>query len=124
MRLSGIETVLVVDDDPVILELIADILTPLGFTIHVASNCSDALEFASLPDKSIDMLLTDVVMPDMLGHELVDKFKVKCPQAKVLFMSGLLRPSSAYNEEDPEKSFFIQKPFTPDQLLYKMKKMM
>ena len=120
MGLAGVETVLVVDDDPVILDMISEMLTPLGIKTHVAVNCTDALDVAAQTQK-IDMLLTDVVMPDMLGQDLALRFKDKCPDAKILFMSGLLCPSSAQNDANPDENLFIQKPFTADDLILKLK---
>ncbi len=63
MRLSGSETILAVDDDPAMLELVGEVLTPLGYNVLFAATGEEALQMSEIGSGKIDLLLTDVVLP-------------------------------------------------------------
>ncbi|KPJ99710.1 MAG: hypothetical protein AMJ60_04135 [Desulfobacterales bacterium SG8_35] len=124
MRLSGSETVLAVDDDPVMLDLLQEVLKPLGYKILSAASAEEALEMAASHQEKIDLLLTDVVLPGIKGQELATQLLNICPEANVLFMSGYLCPSMAHSNSEQGFDAFIQKPFTPNALLRKIRKLL
>lgn len=83
----GSETLLIVDDEPLVLDLVSDTMKSLGYTVLKAENGAAAMEiFSSNP--GIKLLLTDIVMPGMNGKELADKLLERKPELKVAFMSG------------------------------------
>ena len=124
MRLSGSETVLAVDDDPLMLELVEELLTPLGYKVLSAASGEEALEMAASRQEKIDLLLTDVVLPGIMGQDLAKQLLVNSPDVNVLFMSGYLCPSMAHSDSEQRFEAFIQKPFTPNSLLRKMRKIL
>jgi CheY-like chemotaxis protein len=81
-------TILVVDDEPDILELIGSILADSGYAVVTARSAERAIQAFEKMPASPDLLLTDVVMPGMSGPMLVDNLLAKDPALKVLFMSG------------------------------------
>jgi nitrogen-specific signal transduction histidine kinase len=118
---SGTETILLAEDATAVRVAARQILERLGYTVLEAANGADALSAARA---AIDLLLTDVVMPEMSGRELVDRFAKLRPSTKVLFMSGytddaivrhgVLRPGTAY----------LQKPFSADTLGRKVREVL
>ena len=113
MRLRGSETILIVDDDPGILDLLEELLIPLGYKVFTASSGEEALEMSALHPDNIDLLLTDVVLPGIKGQELAQQVLRSYPDVNVLFMSGLLCPSMAHNNAGQQFEAFIRKPFSP-----------
>lgn len=112
---TGSETILVVEDDESVRELMTTGLSMLGYNIHSACNGNDALSILDAHDKEIGLLVTDVVMPGMSGGELVEKTKSRFPDIKVICLSG-------YNNDEVVKRGVIQgdvrllkKPFTIDE---------
>ena len=124
MRLSGSETVLAVDADPMILDLVEETLTPLGYKVLSAASGEEALEMLSAQQEKIDLLLTDVVLPGIKGQDLARELLVSCPEVRILFMSGYLCPSMAHSASDHGFEAFIQKPFALNSLLRKMRKLL
>ncbi|MBW2472348.1 MAG: response regulator [Deltaproteobacteria bacterium] len=124
MRLSGSETILAVDDDPTMLELVAEVLNPLGYKVILANSGEEALEIAASHQNKIDLLLTDVMLPGMKGQELAKQMIATCPEVSVLFMSGYLCPSMARSDREKGFEAFLQKPFTPSSMLRKMRKLL
>jgi CheY-like chemotaxis protein len=124
MRLSGTETILAVDDDPAMLELVGEVLTPLGYNVLFAATGEEALQLAETRPEKIDLLLTDVVLPGIQGQELAEKILSSTPYVSVLFMSGYLCPSMAYDESQKKVEAFVQKPFAPNTLVRKMRKLL
>ena len=124
MRLSGTETILAVDDDPAMLELVGEVLTPLGYNVLFAATGEEALQVAQAGASRIDLLLTDVVLPGIKGQELAEKILASNPHISVLFMSGYLCPSMAHNESQKKVEAFVQKPFAPNTLVRKMRKLL
>ncbi len=112
---TGSETILVVEDDASVRELMTTGLSMLGYNIHSACNGHDALEILSQHQQDIGLLVTDVVMPGMSGGELVEATRQKYPDIKVVCLSG-------YNNDEVVKRGVIQgdvrllrKPFTIDE---------
>jgi CheY-like chemotaxis protein len=105
------QTVLVVDDQEVVRDVIRLTLERAGFTVLEASSPKAALDLVRA-DRPIDLLVTDVVMPEMDAFELADRVACEAPGVRVLFTSG-------YTDAGAEGPF-IQKPFTPAQLVEKI----
>ena len=110
-------TILAVEDEPALRDVLNRILVSAGHEVMVASDGPAALTLAAGYDGPIDVLLTDVVMPHMLGKDLADRFTAARPGARVLFMSGYARPVLASQGTlDPDVTL-VEKPFTKSQLL-------
>ena len=124
MRLSGSETVLAVDDDPTMIDLLEEVLKPLGYNVLSAASGEEALEMADKNQNDIDLLLTDVVLPGIKGQDLAKQLLHRCPDVNVLFMSGYLCPSMAHSDSEQGFEAFIQKPFSPNALLRKIRKLL
>ena len=109
----GDETLLVVDDDRSILNLIIDTLQPLGYTIIDATCAEEVLEFLERSDTKFDLLLTDMVMTGMNGLNLAKAVKEKYPETKIIFMSGYTSDMVANQGVLQAGEIFIQKPLSP-----------
>ena len=118
---AGIETILVVEDEESLLEIAKESLESFGYTVLTASSGPDALKLVSANEGTIDLMLTDVVMPGMSGRELADTLKQKLPELKVIFMSGYTDDSVVRHGVNHEKVAFLQKPFAPFDLLKKVR---
>ncbi len=111
---GGHETILVVDDEPVIRALVVDTLAPLGYRIFGAASGAEALELLEKPQVEIDLLLSDIIMPRMHGAELARRVKEIYPGIKVIFITGYL-DSSVRKGMDPEATV-LMKPLSPSRL--------
>ena len=112
-------TVLVVDDEPVIRNILMSALTMAGLSAHVAEDGRDGLESFLKHQAEICIVVSDVVMPNMGGLEMVDRILEIAPGMKILMMSGY---SSAELDVKAKQRFpFIRKPFLPRDLLQKIR---
>jgi two-component system, cell cycle sensor histidine kinase and response regulator CckA len=110
-------TVLAVEDEPALRGVLHRILAGAGHEVLIAADGPAALALATEHPGRIDVLLTDVVMPHMLGKDLAERFLARCPGAGVLFMSGYARPTLASQGTlDPDVPL-VEKPFSKNQLL-------
>ena len=111
----GCETVLLAEDEQLVRQLVAETLERLGYSVLAAANGVEALEQLDAHDGSVDLLLTDVVMPGMRGTELARRFSELHPGVGVVLMS------SHVDDEDVSEHLafgtFLGKPFSGDQLL-------
>ena len=116
----GTETVLLVEDAPMIRRLAREIMTRAGYTVIEAGDGDQAAQLAArLP--RIDVLLTDVVMPRLNGIELAEQLKTTSRDLRVLFMSGYTDTAIVRNGLLSDSATFLQKPFTPEELLRKLR---
>jgi CheY-like chemotaxis protein len=114
---GGKETILVVEDEGPVRELVCNLLEGYGYTVMPAESGSKALQLWQQSNGRIDLVLTDLVMPDrMSGRELAERFWADRPGLKVIFTSG-------YSEDVIGRDFvvrpgsnFLQKPYQPDKL--------
>lgn len=114
-------TILLVDDDPPIRQLVRRALEERGFVLLEARNGEEALQLAGERRSPIDLLMTDIVLPHMDGFTLSRRFAVLHPDTKVLFMSGYAGDSVAVRVGLKESGqHFLLKPFTKDQLNQKI----
>jgi PAS domain S-box-containing protein len=118
---GGEETLLVVDDDPMVRKLVVDTLRPLGYGLLEASGGEDALGVSRKLSREIDLLLTDVIMTGMNGRELAEKLKENRPDTRILYMSGYTDEIIAHYGVLDEGIAFIQKPLTPTSLAQKVR---
>jgi len=121
---QGTETVLVVEDNDAVRELARDILEIEGYTVLEASHGSGALQICERQEEPIDLLITDVVMPEMSGRQLVAQLSHKCADVKVLYMSGYTDNAIVHHGVLDADTNFIQKPFTPDALARKVREVL
>lgn len=118
------ETILLVEDDPVILDLYAVILRQLGYQVLMAKTPALALQVASQHDGAIALLLTDVIMPGMNGRQLSQHLLALHPQMQVLFISGYTADAIAHHGVLDEGLHFLQKPFSRTDLSWKLREML
>ena len=117
-------TVLLVDDEAAIREFAGFVLRDLGYTVHEAGNGVEALALAKQqPPGSLDLLLTDVVMPQMGGKQLADQFALVHPRAKVMFISGFSADALS-KQQLADATHLLPKPFTGDQLVRKVEEVL
>jgi PAS domain S-box-containing protein len=109
-------TILVVDDEEPLRDLAARILARDGHTVLVAADGPAALELARTHQGAIDLLLTDVVMPRMLGKELAEQFAAAWPDVPVLYMSGYAQPVLTERGTLGPDTTLLEKPFTEAEL--------
>jgi two-component system cell cycle sensor histidine kinase/response regulator CckA len=114
---TGTETILVVEDDAALRELIREALEPAGYRILLAGNGAEALQIAELKKDDIDLLVTDVEIPKMRGTDLADRITASRPVMRVLYVSGYSDRHLAANGSFKPERAFLQKPFTCDALL-------
>ena len=117
----GSGTVLVVEDEDALRGLARESLKLHGYQVLEASNGVQALELFGRYGKNIDLTITDVVMPQMSGVELVERLQQAAPQMRVLFMSGY---SDRVDEIAKSNIPLLQKPFSPEQLLQAVAEML
>lgn len=120
----GRETVLVVEDEESVRELAAKILSEYGYKVLSAKNEEKALSLWEKYSEKIDLLLTDVVLPGTSGRELAEKLKALKPELKVLYMSGYAENIISHHGVLDKNIFFLQKPFTPHNLVRKIREVL
>jgi len=115
------ETVLLVEDDAVILKLGSLMLEQLGYMVLIADTPTEALRLAKAPGNEINLLLTDVVMPEMNGRDLARLLKEMIPGLKCLFASGYTADVIAHHNILDEGVHFLEKPFSMKSLATKVR---
>ncbi|HEX4122195.1 MAG TPA: ATP-binding protein [Verrucomicrobiae bacterium] len=119
---TGVETILLVEDNPSLLKLAATLLTRLGYCVLTAVNEMEALKLAGRNKTGvIDLLLTDVVMPQMSGKELSDRVHSLFPRSRTLFSSAYDQTTILPHEVLDRGVGFLQKPYTPSMLATKVR---
>src|SRR5262249_29147927 len=110
-NLQGYETVLIVEDEPLVRSLTATTLQNQGYAILEAGNGLEAIRVAIAYQGTIHLLLTDAIMPQMGGVELAGRLKMLRPGIRVVLASGYAQESLDTKHEQQEKLPFLQKPF-------------
>jgi two-component system cell cycle sensor histidine kinase/response regulator CckA len=116
----GSETILVVEDDETLREITVKLLQDGGYRVVEAKDAEDALRIMAASQPEIDLLLTDVIMPDTSGPELVRQAKESHPELRSLFMSGYSGDLVGRQGVLIEETSFLEKPFTRRSLLVKV----
>ncbi|MCB0174907.1 MAG: response regulator, partial [Anaerolineae bacterium] len=119
--LYGIETILVVEDEEMVRKLAVETLEAHGYHVLEAANSSHCLHLAAEYDGSIQLLLTDVIMPGLNGYELYQQLLEHQPDLQVLYMSGYTDNVIAHHGILYDGINFLQKPFTILKLLQKVR---
>ena len=111
---GGVKTVLVVDDDPLVLNFVGRLLKQAGFSVLLASSGNRATEVQAAFAGKIDLLLCDVMMPGISGPDLAKKLKESRPEMRIMLMSGYAGGDMLILNHGWD---FVQKPFLPKTLL-------
>jgi len=123
-NLSGTETILIVEDDEEVRKLGALLLSSLDYKVYQASNGQTALELIESESLSIDLLITDLIMPEMNGKELADRISVMFPHVKTIYVSGYT-DSYIVNNGLLEKGVnFVSKPYSVKNLVAKVRQVL
>jgi len=120
-RARGGETVLVVEDEDAMREVTRRILARNGYQVITAATGADAVELAARLEREIHLLITDVIMPQMLGREVADRIRATRPAIRTLYMSGYAHPVLASQGTLDPGVILLEKPFTEPALLDKIK---
>jgi two-component system, cell cycle sensor histidine kinase and response regulator CckA len=115
--LRGDETILVVEDEDGVRELVRQILVEHGHAVLTARHGRDALRLAERYERPIDLLVTDVVMPEMGGGELVERLTALRPDLKALYISGYTNDEVVGRGVQGDEAIFLHKPFTSEGLM-------
>ncbi len=122
--LMGSETVLLVDDEDMIIEIAEALLERLGYKVLIATSGKEAIEIYDKKKERIDIVVLDMIMPDMSGSEAYDSLKETDPEVKVLLSSGYSINGQAQDILDRGCNSFIQKPFRMKELSQKLRKIL
>lgn len=117
----GTETILVVEDEAGVLNLTVSTLKRSGYDVLPASTPSEAREIFTVNHQRIDLVLSDVIMPEKNGPTMVREFRETRPDLKIIFMSGYADDTISPQEMTDERTAFISKPFTPDLLVERVR---
>ena len=122
--LHGNETILLVEDDPAVCDLIRSVLSEHGYTVLAPAQPQEAEALFEAQGRRVDLLLSDVVMPEVSGTELAKRLSAKNPQLKVLFMSGYVDDPVVRQGIEGHEVGFLQKPFAPLALARKVREVL
>ena len=121
MHAGGTETILLVEDEGSILNVATKVLRESGYTVLAASSPGEAIDLAREHMGGIDLMVTDVIMPEMNGKDLRDEVVVLRPDVKILFMSGYTADAIANRGVMNPETNFLQKPFSINDLKDKVR---
>ncbi len=122
--LTGSATILLVEDEEAVRAFAARALASRGYTVHEAGSGAEALEVIREIDEPIDLVVSDVVMPEMDGPTMLGELRKIRPELKVIFMSGYAEEAFAKNLPENEEFGFLPKPFSLKQLATKIKEVL
>ena len=122
--LRGTETILLVEDEEMLRKLAHQTLSMYGYRVLDAANGDEALSLSRQHQGSIQLLLTDVIMPAMSGGEVAGRVLESRPETRVLFMSGYTDDAIVHQGVLDQSANFIQKPFAPDSLARKVREVL
>jgi two-component system cell cycle sensor histidine kinase/response regulator CckA len=114
---GGSETLLLVEDEPAVRASVRRLLEWHGYRVIEAGNASEAIRIYDENPEKIDLLLTDVVMPGMNGHELVHQLRGRNPGLKAVYMSGYSEKALEQSDYTLSGTGFVEKPFTMESLM-------
>ncbi len=121
---TPLATILVVEDEAGIRALVRKILRRQGYEVLEAANGGEALALCRENGRRVDLLITDLLMPQMGGRELVERLKTQGHEMKVLYVSGYTDDATVHSGDLPPGTAFLQKPFTLGSLLDKVKEVL
>jgi two-component system, cell cycle sensor histidine kinase and response regulator CckA len=114
------KTILLVDDEPTVLKMASRMLQRLGYSVIATGSPHEALRLSRESNRTIEFVLSDVLMPGMNGVELVRQLLALRPALKVILMSGYTAEITLNKLLDHVNVAFIEKPFSRDQLVIKL----
>ena len=117
------ELVLVVEDDPAVRSTLVRILERQGYRVLAASHGGEAMRVAAAHAGAIDLVISDLMMPEMNGREFIDRFSAGRPETPVLFMSGYTDDPMLRRPGDEHRAF-IEKPFTVEEITRKVREVL
>ena len=120
----GTETILLVEDEEFVRTLVGDIFEENGYTVLRASHSDEAFRISGQHEGPIHLVVTDVVLPGMSGRELAERLASSRPKMKVLYISGYTDDAVVRHGVLAESVAFLQKPFTPEVLLRKVREVL
>jgi two-component system, cell cycle sensor histidine kinase and response regulator CckA len=121
---GGGETILMVEDDDALRIVACRALMQCGYVVLEASNGKAALRMCASHNGNVDLVVTDMVMPEMSGAELAECIAMNFPEVKVLLMSGYTRDEAARRGIASERYSFLEKPFTPAKLAARVRELL
>lgn len=121
---KGGETILLAEDEDGVRNVITGMLEKQGYTVLAASGGPNALEIAMRSERHIDMLITDMAMPGMSGHELARQLRARFPGLLVLFVSAYTDTGIVHEGEIDQGTAFLHKPFLPEDLARKVREVL
>jgi PAS domain S-box-containing protein len=121
---GGSETLLLVEDEATVRDSVRRLLEWHGYRVLEAGNGTEALRIYESNPGGIDLVLTDLVMPEMGGHELVERLRASNPGLRVVFMSGYAEKSLENNGSMPPGTGFVEKPFTVETLMRRLREVL
>ncbi len=121
---SGDEMVLLVEDEGAVRQLVREVLKDKGYDVIEAGSAEEALELCGEHPRSIDLLLTDVVLPGMNGDDLARELRERYENLRVLLISGYPRGSIGMQHKLPPETHFLQKPFSPNSLCERVREVL
>jgi two-component system cell cycle sensor histidine kinase/response regulator CckA len=121
---GGTETVLLVEDEDSVRQLVRETLESRGYRVLEAANGTDALALAAAHTDPIHLVITDVIMPGLSGHELVQQLQPTRPGLKVLYLSGYAQDAFPSTAAVDSQKTFLQKPFTLQSLSRKVREIL
>jgi DNA-binding response OmpR family regulator len=124
LETRGTETILILEDEAMVRKLVEAMLAQQGYTILVADSPEDAVRYSKEHTGSIDLLVTDVVMPDMNGRQVAQEALRHRPALKVLYMSGYTSDAIAHHGVLDSGVAFLHKPFSAESLIQKVREVL
>ncbi len=122
--LSGNESILLVEDDPAVCTFAWNALTAQGYKVKKTVNGMVAFKKIRSKDCKFDLIITDLIMPELTGRELIEKVKKICPEVKVIYVSGYTDNYIVHNGMLDKDVNFIQKPYSVRSLLEKVRQVL
>jgi two-component system cell cycle sensor histidine kinase/response regulator CckA len=120
----GHEKILLVEDEDAVRSVASRVLLNQGYTILQARNGKEALELLQDLGETLDLVLTDVVMPDMSGPTLAQQLRARWPTLKLLYMSGYAVGDKVPSSSEQAGDSFLQKPFSAEDLVHKVREVL
>ncbi|MDP6957668.1 MAG: PAS domain S-box protein [Planctomycetota bacterium] len=118
---KGTETILLVEDEDEVRRMARESLSLAGYKVLEASRAEQALLVSDEYKDSIDLMVTDIVMPKISGHQLAQEMEAKRPEMKVLYVSGYVDKGDSSSDRLPPGTSFLRKPLTPENLTQKIR---
>jgi CheY-like chemotaxis protein len=120
----GCEKILLVEDEDAVRSVASRVLLNQGYSVIPARNGKEALQLLDDLSETIDLILTDVVMPDMGGLALAEELRSRWPELKLIFMSGYAEGDKLQPGIQHIEGAFLQKPFSSESLLFKVREVL